>query len=1227
MNRNKLKSYAPKARRDFIQAITDRAAYYGLTKNEITPIIEKGDTAIIDDRPFPIGVAQKRKKLEERIKVKGFDQVMEAMAYTWFNRFVAIRYMEIHGYLEHGYRVFSSADNTENTVTTNGTNHTNNIPEILKHIEHVDLPGLDREKVIELKLDGSKESELYRMVLIAQCNSLHDAMPFLFEKVDDETELLLPDNLLHSDSLIRRLVNEIPEEDWSEVEIIGWLYQFYISEKKDEVFEGLKKNKKITPENIPAATQLFTPHWIVRYLVENSLGRLWMLNRPHSRLIDKMEYYIKPEEPETDFLKINTPEEIKICDLACGSGHMLVYAFDLLYYIYEEMGYKANEIPQKILENNLYGIEIAERAGELAAFALTMKARERDRRFFQRRNSEGKPIEPNICVLENVRFSEDEIETYMDRVGRDLFTTQFQTTLHQFEEADNFGSLIQPALKDVKGIEKRLQAKGVAEDLFLSKTHKKVIKILKQTEYLNPKYYILFTNPPYMGSNGMNGHLKLFLDKNYFLGKADLMTCFMEQSNELIQDGGFWGMINLPSWMFLQSFSSLRSSFLNKIKIDTLLHLGRGIFGADFGTTAFTIYKPSKELTLSAIKSKGTYKKLFGSNSIVRNPDEISEMFFKNDAVYRISQSGFIRIPGNPIAYWFSDNALSIFDSNKTLDYYYDARQGMATADNERFLRQWHELSMTNIGFGMGSRDEAKKSGKRWFPYNKGGGFRKWYGNQTYVVNWANDGKELLLNRPKSVIRSPDRYFCPSASWSKVTIGNFSLRYFPNGFLFDVAGCSIFTKENISLYTVLGALNSPVMNRLYRALMPTVNYEVGQISKFPFTANITGPDVVSKLIEEGKTDWDSSETSWDFNSLSLLHADSNQVNLKNAYQGLRTQWHKMTFEMKRLEEENNHIFIEAYGLKDEMTPEVPLEEITLTCNPYYRYGKKAVLPSGARDQRPEIRELPVDEDLEARLLSDTIKELVSYAVGCMMGRYSIDVPGLIYANSGNVDFDNIYQEKHRTNKFSESRFLPDEDGIIPVTDIDWFIDDAVNRITEFIGIVWPKENLEENLRFIADALEPKQDGAAIETIRRYMSTGFYKHHLTMYKKRPIYWLFTSGKERAFQCLVYLHRYNEGTLARMRTEYVIPLQGKINARIDQLEGDYDAASSTAFKRKLEKEKQKLVKQRVELQTFDEKLRHFADMRIRIDLDDGVKVNYGKFGDLLAEVKAVTGKTEE
>lgn len=1228
MNRKKLKAYAPQARRDFIKAVTDRAAYYGLTKNKTEPIVEKGDMAIIGGKAFPRDVVKKRKRMEDRIGRQGFEQCMEAIGYTWFNRFVAIRFMELHGYLDHGYRVLSHPEG-------------NTIPEILDHAEHLEMPGLDREKVIELKLEGTKEYELYRMLLIAQCNALHKAMPFLFEWVDDETELLLPDNLLHSDSLIRKLVNEIPDEEWQEVEIIGWLYQFYISEKKDQVI-----GKVVKSEDIPAATQLFTPNWIVKYMVQNTLGRQWMATYPNSPLKDKMEYYIEPAEqtPEVqEQLKAITPEslnpeELTLLDPACGSGHILVEAYDLLKAIYQERGYRAKDIPCLILKKNLFGLEIDDRAAQLAAFALMMKARADDRRIFDNgakphvlaiQESKGLDAEEiaralNAPILKGELPPREMLFEEMDEAKAPLFSRKnlevkgdisqddVAKLIDLFEHGKTFGSLIrlpEGFAGKLSAISGRTEDVLVYGEMFGKAAAETLRPIIGQAEVISRRYSAVVTNPPYMGRKGMNGRLGTWSKDNYPDSKSDLFAMFIERNLELTPLQGSVTMITMQSWMFLSSFEKLRAGLFGQATILSMAHLGARAFdsigGEVVSTTAFVLKNTQ------CPDYKGGYLRLVNGNSEAEKQASTLEAIENPNCgwFFRASAADFKKIPGSPLAYWVSENIRIIFHSNKMLGELAEPSQGMATTNNDLFLRRWFEISSTNMKLDAKTEKEALLSGKKWFPYNKGGAFRKWYGNHEFLVNYGYSGKTIcdyIDNMPGVKVKSNgrvinrDKYFKPSVSWSDVTSSANAFRYYPSGFIFDTTGHSAFGHDYKWKLCLMAYCNNCFVNEIIKILNPTIHFHIGYFKILPYAElawNESAFEYSQGSVQLAKEDWESFETSWDFANLRLLQLEYYRPLLKGTYSILRDHWLEMTLEMQRHEEENSRMFIEAYGLEKELTPTVPLKEITLTCNPHYRYG----------DDKSE-------EELESLLKADTMKELVSYATGCMMGRYCLHKPGLIYAHSGNQGFD---PGQYKT-------FPVDPDGIIPITDTDWFDDDAANKVVEFIGVAWPREYLEENLKFVAQSLGSNRGESPRETIRRYLSTGFYKHHLSMYKKRPIYWLFSSGKLQAFQCLVYLHRYNGGTLSRMRTEYVIPLQGKISARVDQLDGDIKAATATSHQRKLQKERDKLAKQQAELQTFDEKLRQYADLRISLDLDDGVKVNYGKFGDLLAEVKAVTGE---
>ena len=1188
MHRNTLEAYAQKARRDFIAAVTDRAAFYGLTAKSIEPVVEEGDVTLIGAHAFPRNVAEPRKLLEEQIRRDGFEQAMEAMAYTWFNRFAAIRYMELHGYLDHGYRVLSHPEGQ-------------NQPEILEHAADVDLPSLDREKAVELKLDGSKDEELYRLLLRAQCNALHQAMPFLFEhNAGDATDLLLPATLLHTDSLIRQMVEAIDESAWEQIEIIGWLYQFYISEKKDQVI-----GKVVASEDIPAATQLFTPNWIVKYLVQNSLGAQWLATYPHSSIRGLMDYYIEPVEQTDEVnaqLKSITPstlnsEALTLIDPASGSGHILVEAYELFRAIYLERGYRQRDVAQLILEKNLFGLDIDGRAAQLTGFALMMKGRADDRRLFER------GVKLNlIALVDSNGFDAERLAQSMKLADYGLAVSDLPELKRLFEHASTFGSLIQvpeelaaklPALKQL--------SEATSQDLFVSDDLRRLGPLVQQAELLSAKYDAVVANPPYMGSKGMNALVKKFAKDHFPDAKNDLFACFIERGYTLAKDAGHNAMVTMQSWMFLSSFEKMRERMLRDKTIVTMAHMANGVMGIAFGTAATIL----RNLPVSGYVADYSHTSV-DDLSDQRVP---SEFPVRNNRLKRVAQDEFKKIPGSPVAYWVSERMRDVFEEGTLLGKLVDAKQGLATADNDQFLRRWHEVDHGKCSYGSKSRDAAAQSGKKWFPYNKGGEFRKWYGNQDYLVDWENDGRAIRAfgtengGRARSRAQNTEFYFQESLTWSDVTSGPPSFRLNDRGSIHDVKGMSAFSFRGVERLLLAGYCNTLIVRAIARATNPTLSFQIGNFVNIPFIEGV-GEDFsravtknVDWLVRSTIIDWNAYERSWDFKSLPILTSSSQPTpTLESSYTAWTTLNRETIAEMKRLEEENNHLFIDAYGLQDELTPDVPIEEITLTVNPAYRYGGNLT-----------------EKEQWTRFRQDTMAELVSYAIGCMMGRYSLDVPGLIYAHRGNVDFD----------PSRYTRFPADPDGIIPLTDGEWFDDDAAHRLIEFISVVWDKGHLEDNLAFLTDNVQRGKNESSRETLRRYLCDSFFKDHLQTYKKRPIYWLFSSGRNKAFQCLVYLHRYNEGTLARMRTEYVIPLQGMMASRVRQLERDIAAAASTAHRNRLEKERATLVKQQSELREFDEKLRHYADQRIGLDLDDGVKVNYGKFGDLLAEVKAVAG----
>ncbi|MDI0936089.1 BREX-1 system adenine-specific DNA-methyltransferase PglX [Escherichia coli] len=1227
MNTNNIKKYAPKARREFMDAVAKRLNTFGITANkkgelQIAEANLQGSVLQIAGNSFDGKLAEPRKRIVARSQKLGYAQLIEQVAYTWFNRLCAIRYMEIHDYLGHGFRVLSHPDNPKGF-------------EIIDHAQDAaDELGLDRARIVELKLAGNKDEELYRELLLGQCHKLHEAMPFLFDALDDETELLLPDNLTRTDSILRGLVDGIPEEDWQQVEVIGWLYQFYISEKKDQVM-----GKVVKSEDIPAATQLFTPNWIVKYLVQNSVGRQWLQTYPDSAIKSQMEYYIEPAQQSDEVnqqLKAITPESIepetiKVLDPACGSGHILIEAYNVLKAIYEERGFRSRDIPKMILENNLYGLDIDDRAAQLSGFALMMMARDDDKRIFTRNVrlnvlslQESNHIDlPTLWKALNLSgswqsgtsqglFSDEEQD--LSSFNADNRYQLLKRTLARFTQAKTFGSLIDvpsddhEQLKELLSTLVELQESG---DSMQKPAAKQLIEFVHQALVLSIRYDAVIANPPYMGGKGMNADLKEFAKKQYPNSKSDLFAIFMERAFKLLSQYGFNAQINMQSWMFLSSYEQLRNNLLEDHTFITMAHLGARAFSQISGevvqTTAWIIQ--NKHIN----HYQPTFYRLIDGNE----EEKQKALLNRENEFAATAQDDFKKIPGSPIAYWVSEIILQAFENGVSLKTIGDTRQGMATSDNNRFLRLWFEVNFHSVFLGALTREEAKDSNKKWFPYNKGGDYRKWYGNSEYVVNWEFDGKELLeyasslYGSPTRTIKSISEYFKPNISWSKISSGNLAMRYYPNGYLFDVAGCCIFSDSQSDLMFLLGFSNTNMVRSLLESISPTLNFEAGQIASLPIL-NMEKSKAIEntkKLIEIAKNDWDMAETSWGFKRLDIVSASQYKDKIKESYSYIFEEWVRATEVVQELEQENNQIFSKAYGVEDEVDSTVPYNEISINCNPFFRYGTSLT-----------------DNERNLRLQSDTITELVSYAVGCFMGRYSLDREGLVYAHLGNEGFAQLVVDG------AYSTFRADEDGIIPLTDQEWFKDDATNRFREFVQVVWGEEHLQENLDFVAEslclnAIKPKKSESALETIRRYLSTQFYKDHLKTYKKRPIYWLFSSGKQKAFECLVYLHRYNEGTLSRMRTEYVTPLLGKYDAYAEQLEKQIETADSTSEANRFKKELDALIKKQVELREFDDKLKHYADMRISLDLDDGVKVNYGKFGDLLADVKAITGSAPE
>ena len=1125
--------------------------------------------------------------------------IAERVAYTWFNRFTALRYMDC--------KHFSPVK----IISPKGSD---SLPQILADakmgiIDATLIGSDDSQRVIGLlsgTLDstyhkGDAQSEAYRILLLGACNHFGRNLPFLFKQIKDWMELLLPDDLLGEHGILAMIREVMTEDACQDVEVIGWLYQYYISEKKDEVFANVKKGKKVQSAEIPAVTQLFTPHWIVKYMVQNSLGRLWLDSHPNSSLKAKMEYYVQADAVsptgEADSVQKGasasacTPEEIKLCDPCCGSGHILTYAFDLLYEIYSEEGYDPIDIPRLIISKNLYGIEIDERASELAAFALSMKAREKDRQWFSR------GIDPQICLLENIHFGKDEIEPYLDRCGRDIFTLNFERMLSQFEHADTYGSLIVPHEQDIEGISDLLNAKDFSGDVFLAPIHKKVLKLIDQADFLSTKYQVVVTNPPYMGK-GMSDQLSTYLSDNYKDVKSDLFSAFVFRCSALGMNKACIGIMCPNVWMYLSSYEKLRKWMIKNKSLTNLVELPlSGFTGATVQICAYNfINHPNKDQCGAFIRLvgfKGADEEMSSyTGQAIANPD--CGWFF------RCKTSEFNKIPGVPIAYWISNSELMVFGKNKTLSELSYPKKGLDTGENDVFLRLWHEVAIDVCTYANDC------STRKWFPYNKGGEYRKWYGNREFLINWQNDGFEIRQNlsnkTKKPTIRNTSFYLREGYTWSTVSSGKFSARYCPSGALFDNGGCTLFADND--LHSIGSYLNSKVVQKLLLFIAPTLNYQAGDIGNLPYM-EIHSESNATLLVDLSKSDWDSFESSWEFQQLPLLGVRRQGLGVRGAYAILREQWIVDTLKIQELEEVNNRIFIDAYGLKDELSPDVPLKEVTLTCNPYYRYGVDADLVSG-------IREFPINAELEKRLLADTMHELISYAVGCMFGRYSLDKPGLILANQGEALEDFMSQVPNPS-------FIPDKDNVIPILEGEWFVDDIASRFTDFLKVAFGTEKYSENISFIEEALG--------KDLRVYFLKDFYNDHVKRYKKRPIYWLFSSPKG-SFNALIYMHRYTPDTVSIMLNGYLREYIHKLRAKVSQFEHQLNAGNlSERDKMLTRKEIDRLQDVITELELWDAKvLLPLAEKRFEIDLDDGVKVNYVKFSGAVRNIPGLAAKDE-
>jgi hypothetical protein len=1145
MDTTALKKFAQSARRQLLEQVAARMEQ--VLRTDSIEIREKAQA--VDELKKQIGAASK-------------GAVIDRVAYTWFNRFCALRFMDVNHYTRIG--VVSPVEGFTQ-------------PEVLGEAKQGVIDEsfkLDQARVFAL-LNGqipssNPQQEAYRLLLKGACNAWHAEMPFLFPEIEDYTELLMPDDLLSENSVLQGVRETLTPKSCQDVEVIGWLYQYYISERKDEVFAGLKKGKKVEADDIPAATQLFTPHWIVRYLVENSLGRLWMLNHPDSKLAKGMDYYIRPEEEESDFLEIASPEEIKFCDPACGSGHILTYAFDLLYAIYEEQGYDPLTIPSLILKENIYGIEIDARAGNLAAFALTMKARAKDRRFFKRK------VEPNLCVLENVRFTASEIDEYMDVVGRDLFTQDLWQLLRQFEQAENFGSLIRPALKDISFVRERLEEKGVFENLFLHDTNKRVKRVLEMAEYLSPCYHVVVANPPYMGNRGMNDDIRELAKVHYPDSKSDAFAMFIERGFTLVKSGGYNAMVTMESWMFLSSFENMRTKILNNYSIVSLAHmpyLGKGgtSMGISFGTSA-TIFYTNHHPNLLGLY---TYIRYFETDE-----EGVPYQFpVKNKRLSVTSPRDFKKIPGSPIAYWVSNQFREAMQSKKIEDVTDFTGSQNKTANNELYLKYWHELSFRDLH-------------KKWIVYSKGGSYRKYFGNLLWCVDWSNDARKFYSSNKTSNLLDQEFWFREAISYTATTSKAFSARFLPKGCVYDMKGPAFHPREN--KFGLLALVNSKPVKFTLDVLSTTIDFQVKDIKVIPVPEEVNW-DEINNIGEElyltTKADWDNYENSFEFSISPIIPQEDTIKEIKHGYSSFQNQWREATKKMMAQQENVNKVMIPLFGLQGEITPEILLSDITLTANPYYRYDSKKN-----------------DEELEALLLADTMKEFISYAVGCMLGRYSLDKPGLILANAGETQEDYLRQ-------VPEPTFMPDDDNVIPILAGEWFEDDIAERFKQFLKITFGTEHYEENLAFIEEAIG--------KDIRAYFVKDFYNNHVKMYKKRPIYWQFSSAKG-SFNALIYMHRYRPDTVSVILNGYLRQYREKLRAHKSMLEArSISGGASQSEKTKALKEIEKLNKIQAELKEYeDEVLYPLATRQIEIDLDDGVKVNYPRFGAALKKVSGLS-----
>ena len=1179
MDKNAIKKYAIWARRELIDRVTKRAAVFGVSKEDV------GDPNADSVNGHLLSDAEKRQRqaLIRRIEEKGYEQVMEEVAYTWFNRFAALRFMEVNGYLPTHIRVF-----------TDDEGHFR--PQILSEAIHLDLDGLNKPKVYQLK-DSNQEEELFKYLLIVQCNALNGILPGMFQKIEDYTELLLPDYLLREGSVIEQMVTLIPEDDWKDqVQIIGWLYQYYNTEPKDKVFADLKKNIKISKENIPAATQLFTPDWIVHYMVENSLGRLWLEGHPSARdkyLPDhnadgsvcvkegKWNYYLEEAEQEpaveAQLAEIRKqyaalkPTEILTIDPCAGSGHILCVLFDVLVQIYEDYSYTAREAAASIVQNNLWGLDIDDRAAQLAYFAVMMKARQYDRRFFTRE------VQPHVyAIQESNGIHRDHLHYLghgMGDIERNNALNQMNALLDEFIDAKEYGSILQPGEYDWALLSRFVadttpEQQVTFDESGVEATQAQLRLMIAQGQALAQKYHAVVTNPPYMTNGSMTVRLSSFVQKKYEDTRRDLFAVFIDRCMNMTAPCGYQAMITQQSWMFINSYEALRRRIVEDKCIGSLIQLGSRAFeeinGEVVQTTSFVI------LNASIIDYEGTYVRLVDFDESERKRIEFESNLAAHK--YVAKQSSFTFIPKQPIAFWLNERTMQDFSTYHGIAEDYFMCYGLLTGHDDGYIFNWSEIAYADIFFNCESVDQFSASGKKYAPLCKGGIFRRWYGNYDLVVRYDEAGIESMSKYPKYASNGQQQYFQQGITWAEVCMGHPSIRFMTKGSIFSLKSPSIFEPDVKKLFQLLGFLNTNVATYFVQILNPTISCGTGVIGRL-LTKGLSSVDTkkVEECVALSKNDWDAFETSWDFQRHPLVTPaiDQHYMLLSDCWRDWERACADRFAQLKANEEELNRIFIDIYGLQDELTPDVDDKDVT-------------------------VRKADLSRD---------IRSLISYAVGCMVGRYSLDKPGLAFAG-GAWDASQYVT------------FPADKDGILPITDDEYFADDIVTMFVNWLKTVYGADTLEENLRFISDALGGK--GSPREVIRNYFLNDFYKDHLKVYQKRPIYWLFDSGKKNGFKALVYMHRYQPDTIARVRTDYVHEMQSRYRTAIADVEQRLNDAS-TSERVKLTKRLNALQAQADELRQYEEKIHHLADQMIAIDLDDGVKVNYAKFADVLATIK--------